>query len=183
VVIAASDLATDTTNFDGILTAADNTVQKALDTTDDETGIIKDKLGGDGDVITDCGGLQSYANSEDGLVFKNNLGTTIAAIDMSLLTARTGTFKILPYAGTLAHLAYIDIATRYGFGFAVFDSGTDFAMFVFRADGTSDLWSFSGNVDPAATDGKYCIYQSGTSVRIQNRMGSSKNILLFYLAI
>jgi hypothetical protein len=63
-----------------------------------------------------------------------------------------------------------------GFGFAQAGDNEEWALFGFTSAGVVNLIQASANTVTTDTDTKFCIYQSGTSVAIKNRLGAQKKV-------
>jgi len=71
--------------------------------------------------------------------------------------------------------AYIDIqSATSGFGFVLAGNNEEYCNFVFATTGAVLFLLSSTNATNADTDGKLCIFDNGTNVRIKNRLGSAK---------
>ena len=68
-----------------------------------------------------------------------------------------------------------------GFIFVIFDGGADWGQFFYDTSGNVNLIAGSGNVLDTQTDGYYCVYKSGTTVVIENKIGSSKNVKIYFV--
>lgn len=60
------------------------------------------------------------------------------------------------------------------------DDGEEYANFYWTTAGVVILVSNSANVVSSNTDTKFCIFDNGTQVRISNRLGSTKTVILNY---
>lgn len=93
---------------------------------------------------------------------------------------KTGTVQIFTYEGEVADDGTFDLpdATA-GMGMISFDEGAEYAFFSFTDAAAVTLISNTANVVNTQTDGKYCIFDNGTAVRVENKIGSAKNIKCF----
>ena len=99
----AASIVTDTTNFDGALTAADNTVQAALDTLDDAAAGV-----GTVDTEWDTMAEINAASTDTDAVLDTDIGGTVQAYDVDLDTLATPTNWRIFYsndAATITELA------------------------------------------------------------------------------
>ena len=67
-----------------------------------------------------------------------------------------------------------------GAGEVTVGDAEEYARFVWSSDGTPTLMDSSFNVVTTDTLSKFCIFKNGTTVRIRNRLGSTKAIMLTY---
>ena len=65
-----------------------------------------------------------------------------------------------------------------GFGFAQLGDGEHYGFFSFTSAGVVTLISNSANCVGTDTDTKFCIFDDGTTVKIRNRLGSTKNLMV-----
>ena len=80
---------------------------------------------------------------------------------------------------TLADDATYDLPdASAGFGQVLVGDGEEHAMFSWTTAGVVSLPIASANVVAADTDGKFCIFDNGTQVRIRNRLADTKSIML-----
>ncbi|NUM33090.1 MAG: hypothetical protein HUU50_00960 [Candidatus Brocadiae bacterium] len=78
---------------------------------------------------------------------------------------------------SLADDAEISIVTEtVGFGFVQAGDNEEYALFSWASNGTVTLIQNSTNVVASDTDGKLCIYDTGSGIAIKNRLGSQKTI-------
>lgn len=63
-------------------------------------------------------------------------------------------------------------ANTTGYGDIVVNDGSTYVTFTWKVDGTVTLITNTADVDDADTDTKFCIYDSGTSIVIKNRLGA-----------
>jgi len=78
---------------------------------------------------------------------------------------------------SLSDDAYIDIAAgSTGFGELIVGDNEERARFSWTTGGVVTLMENTANVALSDTDGKFCIFNNGTSVRIRNRLGSPKTV-------
>lgn len=77
----------------------------------------------------------------------------------------------------LADDAYIDIKdASTGYGELIVGDNEERARFSWTTAGVVTLMENTANVVNTDTDGKFCIFDNGTSVRIRNRLGSTKTV-------
>lgn len=67
-----------------------------------------------------------------------------------------------------------------GFGFVQAGDNEEYAQFSWTSAGVVTLLQNSANVVNTDTDGNLCIFDNGTTVRIRNRLGSTKTLRLEY---
>jgi len=83
----------------------------------------------------------------------------------------------LKQLGELTNGGYIDlISGSSGIGEVLVGDSEEFAYFMWSSDGTVSLIDCSANVVNADTDTKFCIFDNGASVRVRNRLGSTKDV-------
>ena len=58
--------------------------------------------------------------------------------------------------------------------------GTEWFFANVAEDGTITLLIYSDEVDDANTDGKFCLYASGTQAIVKNRLGSTQKVTYLY---
>lgn len=63
-----------------------------------------------------------------------------------------------------------------GYGFCQIGDNQEYAQFSWTTAGVVTLIANSANAVNTDTDAKLCIYDSGTQVKIKNRLGSSLNL-------
>lgn len=63
----------------------------------------------------------------------------------------------------------------------IFDAGADWGLFFYDSSGNVNLLLGSSNVIDSQTDGYYCVYGSGTTITVENKIGSSKNVKIFFV--
>jgi hypothetical protein len=82
------------------------------------------------------------------------------------------------WEGALADDASQDLPDAVaGFVHVTFDEGAEWAICNITDAGVVSMpLQSSVNVDNADTDGKYCVFDNGTTVRVRNRIGSEKNV-------
>jgi hypothetical protein len=81
---------------------------------------------------------------------------------------------------SFADEAFIDLPdATCGWGYVMVGDNEEFARFRWSTSGEVFLDENTANVVDSDTDTKFCIFDNGTSVRVKNRLGSSK--LLKYL--
>jgi len=76
---------------------------------------------------------------------------------------------------TLANGEYVELPfVDAGWGELIVGDNEERARFSWEADGTVTLMENTANVVNTDTNTKFCIFDNGTSVRIRNRLGSTK---------
>ena len=83
------------------------------------------------------------------------------------------------YAAALADDATSELPTA-TYGLIVATCGTEWFIANVAEDGTVTLLIYSDEVDDANTDGKFCLYASGTQAIVKNRLGSSQKVVYSY---
>lgn len=102
--------------------------------------------------------------------------TGITTLSMSGVQTR-GSLNMKSSSESVADDAYIDIpdATS-GWGEVFVGDNEERARFSWTTAGVVTLMENTANVDDADTDAYFCIFDNGTTVRIRNRLGSSKTV-------
>jgi hypothetical protein len=72
----------------------------------------------------------------------------------------------------------MDASTNGGFGIVQAGDGEEYGFFSFTSTAVVTLISNSANTVNTDTDTKFCIYDGGSVVKIRNRLGSTKKVLL-----
>jgi hypothetical protein len=75
---------------------------------------------------------------------------------------------------SLADDAELELVKTFGIGIVMAGTVDECAIFKFSTDGSVVLLANTTNVDDADTDGKLCIYDGGSKVKIKNRLGATK---------
>lgn len=73
----------------------------------------------------------------------------------------------------------LPIATA-GFGFIIVGDAEEYAQFSWTSNAVVTLINNSANVVNTDTDTNFCIFDAGTVVRVRNRLGAAKKIVLDY---
>lgn len=99
-------------------------------------------------------------------------------LETRIVLSENGNQQVYSYEGSVADEGTIDLPDSLaGFVFITFDEGAEWAACNITDGGVVTLFAQSSvNVDDANTDGKYCVFDNGTAVRVSNRIGSTKNI-------
>ena len=71
-----------------------------------------------------------------------------------------------------------------GMIFFVVGDNEHWGTFSWATTGVVTEWTKSGaGIDDADTDGKFCIYDTGTQVALKNRLNSAKDLLAIYVSM
>ena len=116
---------------------------------------------------------------KDFLTDHNHDGNNTQKIDENtfLYNKNVGGLRTQKHTGVVADDGEISLpdATS-GWGFAMAGDSQEYSFFVWTTAGAVTLISNSANTVTTNTDAKFCIYDSGTQVKIKNRLGASKQV-------
>jgi hypothetical protein len=161
-----------------------NIIFQLGDTAGNTAKVIKDK---DGTVISivDSNGNHYLGRSlKAGVVVTKNASSIVQEKVNSVgynyhkgIYKQIGTGSAGSIDYSLLDDGYVDLEDSVkGWGFVQVGDNEEFSEFTFASDGTVTFGDSSTNIDNADTDGKFCIFDNGSNVRIKNRLGATKNI-------
>lgn len=95
--------------------------------------------------------------------------------------AGSGNASLQSFDQTLADDAEFILPTRANGGLAIVAASPEGGLVHLAPDGTVTLLSGSANFVAADTDAKLCVYKSGSTSRVKNRLGASARVTVMYL--
>jgi len=129
--------------------------------------------------VGSSGTLPAHTHAGEGQGGASLGNITVSSLHLSgtLYLDANGTVQMFSYEGSIADDGSIDLpSATAGGGKVYFDEAAEWAEFSFTDAAVVTLWESTDSVINSDTDAYYCIFDNGTSVRIRNRIGSSKNI-------